>query len=60
MAQAPNAEVRAVGLTGQMHGLVLLERDGNVLRPCIMWNDQRTGAQCAAITEQVGAKHLLD
>ncbi|MBI3732771.1 MAG: xylulokinase, partial [Chloroflexi bacterium] len=40
--------VAGVGLTGQMHGLVLLDAGGAVLRPCIMWNDQRSGPQCAA------------
>jgi xylulokinase len=53
-------QVVGVGLTGQMHGLVLLDVRGRVLRPCIMWNDQRTGAQCAEITEKVGAKRLLE
>ena len=53
-------DIVGVGLTGQMHGLVLLDARGNVLRPCIMWNDQRTGAQCAAITERLGAKRLLE
>src|SRR5688572_21413054 len=38
-------QVAGVGLTGQMHGLVLLDERGEVLRPCIMWNDQRTGPQ---------------
>jgi len=52
--------VAGVGLTGQMHGLVLLDGHGEVLRPCIMWNDQRTAEQCAAITEQVGANRLLE
>ncbi|MGA9349383.1 MAG: xylulokinase [Anaerolineae bacterium] len=52
-------EVAGVGLTGQMHGLVLLDARGQVLRPCIMWNDQRTAAQCAAITQQVGAERVL-
>jgi xylulokinase len=42
-----------------MHGLVLLDAQGQVLRPCIMWNDQRTAAQCAAITRQVGADKVL-
>jgi len=52
-------QVAGIGLTGQMHGLVLLGAQGEVLRPCIMWNDQRTAAQCAAITRQVGAAQLL-
>ena len=52
-------QVAGVGLTGQMHGLVLLDAQGQVLRPCIMWNDQRTAAQCAAITRQVGAAQVL-
>lgn len=54
------AQVAGVGLTGQMHGLVLLDGRGGVLRPCIMWNDQRTADQCAAITERVGAHRLLE
>ena len=49
----------AIGLTGQMHGLVMLDREGKVLRPAILWNDQRTGDQCAAITERVGKETLL-
>jgi len=53
-------QVVGIGLTGQMHGLVLLDQRGRVLRPCIMWNDQRTGAQCAAITERIGAHKLLE
>ena len=52
-------QVAGVGLTGQMHGLVLLDNRGEVLRPCIMWNDQRTGAQCEAITEKIGPQGLL-
>jgi xylulokinase len=52
-------QVAGVGLTGQMHGLVLLDNKGEVLRPCIMWNDQRTGAQCEAITQKIGSRRLL-
>jgi xylulokinase len=52
-------QVAGVGLTGQMHGLVLLDAQGKVLRPCIMWNDQRTAAQCAAITQEVGPENVL-
>jgi xylulokinase len=53
-------QVAGIGLTGQMHGLVLLDAHGEVLRPCIMWNDQRTGPQCAAITAKLGLPRLLD
>ncbi len=54
---SPN-EVAAIGLTGQMHGLTALDDHGRPLRPAILWNDQRSGPQCAAITERVGAKRL--
>lgn len=47
--EAAHHNVEGVGLTGQMHGLVLLDDKGEVLRPCIMWNDQRTERQCAEI-----------
>jgi xylulokinase len=46
--------IAGVGLTGQMHGLVLLDGAGKVLRPAILWNDQRTGPQCAEITRRAG------
>jgi xylulokinase len=52
-------EIAAIGLTGQMHGLVLLNHDGSVLRPSILWNDQRTGAQCDEIRERVGKEDLI-
>jgi xylulokinase len=52
--------IAGVGLTGQMHGLVLLDQAGHVLRPCIMWNDQRTALQCEAITRQVGPQRVLE
>src|SRR5689334_357444 len=53
-------QIAGVGLTGQMHGLVLLDAAGRVLRPCIMWNDQRTGPQCAAVTARLGLPKLLE
>ena len=53
------SDILGVGLTGQMHGLVLLDKGGTVLRPCIMWNDQRTANQCETITRMVGADKLL-
>ncbi len=58
-ADAGGADVQAVGLTGQMHGLVLLDEAGEPLRPAILWNDQRTGPQCEAITERLGFERLL-
>lgn len=45
--------IAAVGLTGQMHGLVLLDEAGNVLRPAILWNDQRTQSQCDEIHQRM-------
>ena len=53
-------DVAAVGLTGQMHGAVLLDRGGSVLRPAILWNDQRTGAECDAIRRAVGPERLIE
>ncbi|HLY13436.1 MAG TPA: xylulokinase [Candidatus Limnocylindrales bacterium] len=54
------AEVAAVGLTGQMHGAVLLDRADEVLRPAILWNDQRTGPECELIRQAVGARRLIE
>ncbi|NIM92807.1 MAG: xylulokinase [Anaerolineales bacterium] len=51
--------VVAIGLTGQMHGLVLLDADGEVLRPAILWNDQRTWSQCDEIREKLGRDRLI-
>jgi xylulokinase len=58
-AGAKGEDVAAVGLTGQMHGLVLLDANRDVLRPAILWNDQRTGAECAEIHERVGQAELI-
>ena len=52
-------EVVSIGLTGQMHGLVILDRNGSVIRPAILWNDQRTAAQCDEIRERVGRERLI-
>lgn len=52
-------DVLAVGLTGQMHGLVLLDAHGEVLRPAILWNDQRTASQCDEIRALVGRERLI-
>jgi xylulokinase len=52
-------DVRGIGLSGQMHGLVCLDERDRVLRPAILWNDQRTGAECAEIEERVGLQRLI-
>ncbi len=52
-------KVAGIGLTGQMHGLTLLDESGTVLRPAILWNDQRTGAQCDEIRQRVGRSRLI-
>jgi len=49
-----------VGLSGQMHGLVTLGDGGQVLRPAILWNDQRTAAECAEIEDRVGLERLIE
>jgi xylulokinase len=56
---APSA-VAAVGLTGQMHGLVLLDLNGRVLRPALLWNDQRTAVECDEIRERIGRDQLIE
>jgi xylulokinase len=48
-----------IGLSGQMHGLVCLDESGDVLRPAILWDDQRTAAECAEIEERVGLDRLI-
>jgi len=58
-AGAKGQDVAAVGLTGQMHGLVLLDANREVLRPAILWNDQRTAAECEEIHERVGTAELI-
>ncbi len=52
-------QVGGIGLTGQMHGLVLLDELGNVLRPAILWNDQRTQSQCDEIHRIVGTEKFI-
>jgi xylulokinase len=53
------AAVQGIGLTGQMHGLVLLDKTGRVVRPAILWNDQRTGVQCDEIRSRLGKERLI-
>jgi xylulokinase len=53
------ASVAGIGLTGQMHGLTPLDKDGEVLRPAILWNDQRTGVECDQIRQLLGRERLI-
>ena len=53
-------EPTSIGLSGQMHGLVVLDEHGAVLRPAILWNDQRTAAECAEIEERLGLERLIE
>jgi len=59
-ANIKGTDVQGIGLSGQMHGSVFLDKDNKVLRPAILWNDQRTSQECAEITEKIGASRLID
>lgn len=52
--------IKGIGLSGQMHGLVLLDKDNKVLRPSIIWCDQRTDKECKQITEIIGKERLIE
>lgn len=55
----PPSAISAIGLSGQMHGSVFLDQDHQVIRPAILWCDQRTAAECEEITETVGRDRVL-
>ena len=57
---ARRAKVAGVGLSGQYHGLVLLDKAGRVLRPCILWNDQRTHEEAREVVEKVGGRRTAN
>ena len=57
---AEHPQVEAVALTGQMHGCVMLDANGQVLRPALIWCDQRTQPQCDWLTETIGAARLIE
>lgn len=58
-SRAKPADVKAIGLSGQMHGSVFLDAKCKVIRPALLWNDQRTAAECEEITERAGGKRKL-
>ena len=53
------ADVRAIGLSGQMHGSVFLDKNNRVVRRALLWNDQRTAAECAEIEQRAGGRKRL-
>lgn len=53
-------DIAGVGLSGQMHGLVMLDEQNKVIRPSIIWCDQRTAKECEEITQKVGAERLIE
>lgn len=53
------ADVKGIGLSGQMHGSVFLDERDNVIRPALLWNDQRTAAECAEIEKRAGGRSKL-
>ncbi len=58
-ADVDGKAIKGVGLSGQMHGLVLLDAEGEVIRPSLIWNDQRTAKQAADIEQKVGGRKKL-
>ena len=58
-AKIKGSDISAIGLSGQMHGSTFLDRSGNVIRPAMLWNDQRTSKQCAEIEKKAGGRAKL-
>jgi xylulokinase len=56
----PASEITCIGLSGQMHGAVLLDRNDEVLRPALIWCDQRTAAECHYLNEKIGPQRLVE
>jgi xylulokinase len=59
-AELAGAEIQAIGLTGQMHGCVMLDADGEVLRPALIWCDQRTQPECDWLETKIGRERLIE
>jgi xylulokinase len=60
LAAVNGAKIEAVGLTGQMHGAVMLDAEGNVLRPSLIWCDQRTDEECDWLHREIGRERLIE
>ncbi|MCA9106991.1 MAG: xylulokinase, partial [Planctomycetales bacterium] len=59
LAKVKGSEVKSIGLSGQMHGSVFLDRNDKVIRPALLWNDQRTAAECDEIERRAGGRGKL-
>jgi xylulokinase len=59
-SRVPASEIACIGLSGQMHGAVLLDKNDEVLRPALIWCDQRTAAECRYLNEQIGPQRLVE
>jgi xylulokinase len=59
-APEPREPIAAIGLTGQMHGAVLLDEDGQVLRPSLIWCDTRTQPECDWLHQKIGYERLIE
>jgi xylulokinase len=58
-AKLKPGDVKAIGLSGQMHGSVFLDKNNKVIRRAILWNDQRTAAECDEMRERIGRQRLI-
>jgi xylulokinase len=59
LSQRPDARVESIGISGQMHSSVFLDREGQVIRPALLWCDGRTSAECTEITHRAGGEAAL-
>jgi xylulokinase len=59
-ASIPASEIACIGLSGQMHGAVLLDNNNQVLRPALIWCDQRTAAECRYLNQTIGPQRLVE
>lgn len=59
-SKVKNSQIKGVGLSGQMHGLVLLDKENKLIRDSIIWCDQRTEKECEEITEKIGKERLIE
>ncbi len=59
-AGVESSDIRGIGISGQMHGSVFLDSNGQVIRPALLWCDQRTQAECDWITDTIGARKVME